>query len=566
MNKKGNNKTNKGVRKKSIANLILFLISGFTFLVYYGSLKNGFVAYDDLENVTNNILIQKLNGTNLTLYFTTPLIFMYTPFVYISFATDYLIAGLNPLMYHFTNVFLHICNTVLAFHFIRLLTKRIDLSIITTCLFALNPINVDSVAWISTRGTLLFTFFYLVSMIGYVVYNSTRQKKYFALSIAAFLFSCFSKSTAITLPVVLLIIDVYAERNINWPLIRQKIPYFVIAIAFGIIAVIFRNDSGFTHSVTRFNYFDRIFLFTYSIDFFLMKLLAPFHLSAISSYPVKTNGFLPLSYYISPLILAAIFFLIYAFVKNKLAAFCALSIFIVSLSLNLIPLLEDSHLANRYAYLPSVAFGFFMALLFAEFKTTKYRFKYSTIFLSIGIILIAIFSFETFQRTGVWKNTLTLFDDIIKKNSDNVFAYNSRGIARYEMKDLEGSIADYSKAIEIDPTYDGAYYNRAISYYETSETESALNDYNKSIELNSAFSKAFVGRGILYMDRLNNPDNAVNDFTTAIKINPEFAQAYYNRGIAYAKRNDFDHACSDWKKVQSLGYDRANNFITKFCN
>ncbi len=568
MKKKGSNKTvtNEPISKKFQSTyLILFVLTGLTFLAYYGSLKNGFVAYDDPENVINNILIQKVNAANLSAWFTTPLIYMYTPFVYISFAIDYLVAGLNPWMYHFTNLFLHLANTVLAFYFTRLLTKRTDLSAITACIFALNPMNVDSVAWISTRGTLLFTFFYLIALIGYVLYSTTNQKKYAILSLLAFLFSCFSKATAVTLPVVLLIIDSYFARRVSLRMVWRKLPYFFIAVVFGIVTLFFRYDTGFTHSMVHFNYFDRIFIFIYSIVFFLVKLAVPFHLSAFSNYPLKQNGFLPMIYYISPLVLAALAFCLSRFIKNKHAIFCALSFFIATLFLNLLPLLEDGHLATRYAYLPSIGFGLFIALLLAELKESTPYLKFSKLFLSLGILLILVFSFFSFQRTRVWENTLTLFNDVIEKNKESVFAYNSRGIARYEMKDLEGSIIDYSRAIEINPSYDGAYYNRAISYYETSQAELALQDYNKSIELNATFSKAYAGRGVLYMDKLNDLNHAISDFTNAIRINPGFAQAYFNRGIAYAKGNDFDKACMDWKKVQSLGFDRSNDLIAKYC-
>jgi len=185
--------------------------------------------------------------------------------------------------------------------------------------------------------------------------------------------------------------------------------------------------------------------------------------------------------------------------------------------------------------------------------------------LSIGITIVFTLSFLTWQRTHIWESTFTVFDDIIKKNPTNIFAYNSRGIAKYEMQDLKGSIADYSKAIEINSNYNAAYFNRAISFYETSQIEASLNDYNKAIELNPSFPKAFNGRALLYMENLNDLPQAVGDFSKAIELNPEFAQAYFNRGIAFAKMNDFSNACSDWKKVHALGFSQADDFLKKYC-
>ncbi len=545
--------------------IIPLLLAGLCILMYYASLKNAFLAYDDPDNVLNNMLIRKISGANFIRYFTTPLIYMYTPFVYISFAFDYRIAGLNPMMYHATNLILHICNTLLVFYAIRALTKRTDLSIISALLFACSPLNVDSVAWISTRGTLLFTFFFLLSIIGYVVYTETKRTRFLVFSIIAFLFSCFSKSTAITLPLILLVIDLYTTQKITRRALLKKIPYFVVAVIFGTIALFLRTDTGVTHAVANFNYLDRFFMFTYSIDMFLLKLAVPFNISAINTYPAKLNGLLPTIYYFSPIMLAGIVFCVFKFAKNRNALLCALLIFMITLSLNLLPLLEDGYLASRYAYLPSVGFGLFIALLYAELEKTKAYLKFNKVFMILFVMIMLMFSFISYQRTRVWNNTFSLFNDVIEKNADNVFAYNSRGIAKYEKKDLDGSIADFSKAVKINPSYDGAYYNRAISYYESSQTELALNDYDKAIVLNTNFAKAYDGRGILYMETLNKLPEAISDFTNAVKINPDFAQAYYNRGVAYAKTNNFDKACSDWKQVQRLGYDRANEFIEKYC-
>lgn len=544
----------------------LAAIVGLTMLAYSGSLKNGFLAWDDLDFVVNNVYIQHLSFENLGRFFTSAQNYMYTPLMQVSFAIDYLMGGANPAMFHFTNLFLHVCNVVLVFYFVRLLTGRKDLSLFTALFFAISPMNVDTVAWISTRGNLLFTMFYLLSLMGHLVYTKTRQMKYLVGSLVAFVFSCFSKSMAVTLPVVLLILDYYFTRKITLKNVWQKIPFFVFAIVFGLVSMYFRSDAEAAVLPAHYTIFDRIFMFTWSVMVFLLKLIVPYNLSAIGDYPLKMNGFLPIIYYFSPFMLAAIIFLIYRFFKNNLIIFIALAFFLVSLSLNLLPLLEDSYLANRYAYLPSIGLGLAIAFLITEYTKTSFYLKSRTIMLSVGVIIVITFSFLTWQRTQVWESTLTVFDDIIKKNPNNIFAHNSRGIAKYEIQDFTGSIADYSKAIEINPAYHAAYFNRAISFYETSQIESSLNDYNKAIELNPNFAKAFNGKALLYMENLNDLPQAVNDFTKAITLNPEFAQAYYNRGIAYAKMNDFEKACPDWKKVHALGFGQADEFLAKYCS
>ncbi len=552
-------------KKKKTAYFFLPAILLLTSLAYSGSLKNGFLAWDDLDFVVNNVYIQHLSFANLTRFFTTAQLYMYNPLMLLSFSIDYMIAGSNPAMFHFTNLFLHLCNIVLTFYFIRQLTHRNDVGLLTALFFAINPVNVDTTAWISTRGNLLFTVFYLISLILYLVYLKNRKTSYLVGSMAAFILSCFSKSMAVTLPLVLLVLDFYLNRKITLRDILQKIPFFIIALIFGMLAMYFRSDAEAAVLPTQYSFFDRIFMFTYSVLIFLIKLLAPLNLSAIGDYPLKTGGFLPVLYYLSPLILAVIVFLINRLSKNKLFIFSALAFFLVTISLNLLPLLEDSYLASRYAYLPSIGAGLAVSFLITEFSKSSFYLKSHKIIISMGVIIVLSFSFLTWQRVHVWESTLTVFDDILKKKPNNIFAYNSRGIAKYEMQDVAGSISDYSKAIEINPKYHAAYYNRAISLFETSQIQAALNDYNKAIELNPSFAKALNGRATLYMESLNNLPAAISDLSKAIALNPEFAQAYYNRGIAFAKMNDFDKACQDWQKVQSLGFSQADDFLGKYC-
>lgn len=554
-----------GQRKAKSVYFFLAAIAGLAFVSYLPSLKNGFLAWDDLDFVVHNPYIQHLSLENIARFFTTAQNYMYTPLMHLSFTVDYLIAGANPAMFHFTNLLLHLCNLALTFFFIRQLTHRTDLSLLTALFFAVNPVNVDTTAWISTRGNLLFTLFYLVSLIGYLAYSTTTKTKYLAASIVAFIFSCFSKPMAVTLPVVLLMLDFYLKQKITFGDILRKAPWFAISLVFGMLAMYFRSDAEAAALPAHYNFIDRIFMFTFTVMFFLIKLIAPFNLSAIGDYPLKAGGFLPVIYYFSPFMLAIFIFLLIRFFRKKLVIFGALVFFLITLSLNLLPLLEDGYLANRYAYLPSTGAGLAVAFMLTEFSKTRIYLKARKFFPVLGMLVIVLFSFLTYQRTTVWKSTFTVFDNILKKNPNSIFAFNSRGIAKYEMQDLAGSIADYSKAIEINPAYHAAYFNRAISFYETSQIDLALSDYNKAIELNPNFAKAFNGRALLYMENLNDLPRAVNDFSKAISLNPEFAQAYYNRGIAYAKMNNFDKACHDWQKVHSLGFSQADEFLAKYC-
>jgi hypothetical protein len=141
--------------------LILSAVLLLTIVVYSHSISNGFVNWDDGENVYDNIYIRELSVDNIKVYFTRALLAMYTPLVYLSYAIDYKIGGLDPHIYHATNLLLHLLNIILLFFVVRLLTQRIEIAVIVALLFAVHPLNTGAVAPVSTRSTLLYSFFSL---------------------------------------------------------------------------------------------------------------------------------------------------------------------------------------------------------------------------------------------------------------------------------------------------------------------------------------------------------------------------------------------------------------------
>ena len=186
--------------------------------------------------------------------------------------------------------------------------------------------------------------------------------------------------------------------------------------------------------------------------------------------------------------------------------------------------------------------------------------------LTISFTLVLIFfSVLTYQRSLVWKTTLTLFNDVIEHSPGSAFAYNSRGIARYSENNMEGSLTDYNQAITIFPRYSGAYYNRGIVWYTMKEYRMANEDYNMAIDLNPNFASCYMARGILEMDILQNDSLAMKDYTRAIRLNPIMPQAYYNRGLLRLRMKDVQMACEDFHQVRRLGYTRADDLIRQFC-
>ena len=209
--------------------LLLFLILILTAILYAACLKNGFVNWDDGKNVFENPDIKSLGWQNIKKIFSTFYLGMYQPITTISFALDYKIAGLDPQQFHLTNLLFHLLNVWLVFMFILLLTKNNVIAVVTALFFAVHPLHAESVCWVSERKDVLYAFFYLLSIITWINYlKSGRKITFFFLSMFFFLLSLCSKSAAVTLPVLMILIDYYMGIKINFKSHLNKIPFFLL--------------------------------------------------------------------------------------------------------------------------------------------------------------------------------------------------------------------------------------------------------------------------------------------------------------------------------------------------
>ena len=217
-----------------------------TFTAYFPSLQNSLLkAWDDQDYVTNNDLVKSLSANNILKIFREDKgeYANYHPLTTLSLAINYHFSKDNPYGYHLTNLLLHLLNTLLVFIFIYILTqKKTEIAAVTALLFGLSPIHVESVAWISERKDVLYTFFFLASLISYQRFLKRSDWKLYAASLVLFLCSLLSKAMAASLPLVLILIGFMEKRRWSWKLLPDKIPYFILAILLGLYAVMIQAE------------------------------------------------------------------------------------------------------------------------------------------------------------------------------------------------------------------------------------------------------------------------------------------------------------------------------------
>jgi len=590
-------------KKSRVPLLVLILLV--TAMVYSNSLRNGFVQWDDGEYVFNNPDIRQLNGESLHKFFTDFYLKMYSPVTLISYALDYRISQLEPAAYHRTNLIVHLLNVSLVFYFICLLTERTWIAGISALFFGIHPLHVESVAWISERKDLLYSLFYLCSLVTYILYRKkgSRYKNYF-LAILFFILSLLSKSAAVTLPVILILIDYYLGKKLTLKNHLDKIPFFLLSIVFGILSLLSQRVIGSDLDfATGYTILDRFSLGAYSLAFYIIKSILPFRLSALHPMPLKPNGLLPMKYYISSIAFLAFGWVLIRTFRSKADEtfkkdiLFGLLFFLFTISLVLFIPVGQAVVAERYTYIPYIGLFLILGSLYLHLKNKivpffpKVEYWYS-----VGLLALAVFcACSTYGRNAVWKDTLSLFTDVIEKNPDAGLAYNNRGNVRKGQNDFAGAMADYNRAIELKYTdaflnrgilrngikdYKNAiedfnqalpmkshrekvYYNRGIARLSLGDFKGAEEDFGKAIEIDPQYSSAYNNRGFVRYQKLLDFNGAISDFDIAIRLDPAASDIYYNRGNAKFRSGDFAGALHDYDKALQIAPGYAEAYLNK---
>jgi len=555
---------NKFINKKhSFIYFIVIILLGL--LVYSNSFRNGFLSLDDASKASENPLIMSIGIHNIMKIFSSFVFHTYMPLAIFSFAIDYFLWGLNPIAFHAINILLHIVNSLLLFIFVKKLTGKEIAAIIAALIFTVHPMNVETVSWISERSTLLYTTFYILSLLFYIKhFNELKTKKYIYFSFFFFLLSALSKPFAVTLPFVILLVDYFNGIKINIKNILKKTPFFLLSIVFGIVTIYSTIVTENLRDISAYNILDRIIMTIYSVAFYIINFIAPIYINALHPYPVKVNGLLPWEYYASVLFLAIIIIFIFRNRNFKKELIFGALFFLATASVFLTstPSGGDFLVVEHFVYLPCIGFAIVSGLFFSNIFDGSINFVFlKKIAPYILTIIIIAFSLISVNRSFVWKDNKSIFSDMIKKTPEHPFGYFGLGSYKLDNKDYEGAIEEYNKAIKVDSTYYNAYYNRALAEINLQFFDKAFSDLSKTIYLNSKKYDAYNYRGNVRLI-MKDTSGALLDYNIAINLNPKYPSTYYNLGNLNLNKKDYNEAIFQYSKAIDLN----NKFIDAFLN
>ena len=571
----GKNKVKKTTsKKKIIAYWIIFLVA-ITFIVFYNTLHNSFITnLDDTTYIGSASALKNLTFPDIASMFSSIVSGNYHPLTMLSLTITYSLFGQNAFPYHIVNLILHIANVVLVFWLILLLINRIEAALIVALFFAIHPMHVESVAWISERKDVLYTLFFIGSLVCYLLYlNHNKKYRYIIISLTLFCLSLLSKPAAVSLAPVVVLIDYYKKRKFDLKLIIEKVPYFMLSLMFGIITILSQRKMGALSALTEFKYlftlFDKIFLISYAVMFYIMRSLAPFNLCAIYYYPQKDGSMLPWLYYLAPLGIALIVFLIIKFkkIRREMIFGFVFFLFTIALVLQFIPV-GFTIVSDRYTYVPYIGLFFIIGKLYCDYTDNKFG-NFTTSGRNFIIFLIAVvalfFSILTYERNKVWASGIVLFDDVVKNNPTIGHAYWARGVGKFDMNDYKGALEDYDKAINTNYQFPVAYNNRANCYYMMDSVQHAILGYNEAIKVFDKYAMAYYNRGTA-KQKIKDYAGSIDDYKLAIKYDFEhLAWAYNGAGYSYFVLNKFPEALTNLNKAIEIDKEYSNAYFNKGC-
>lgn len=503
---------------------------------YIPALKGEFV-WDDELYVDGSPLMGNLSWKGLQAIFSTFVAGNYHPLTILSLALEHPFAGKSTTLYHTTNLILHGLNTALLWMLLKEKLKLPHLSVfLITLVFGIHPMHTESVAWISERKDVLYGFFYLLGLHAALGGQSTQYR---LAMLMFFILSALSKAVAVTFPLVWLMAEYYRNPGNIIPVLKKEAGWIglllALSLATGIMAIIAQDTSLRDYKVYTMT--DNFFVGCYALLFYPVKTLFPVALSAFYPYYEKSSALPPLPFLMAPLGVGAWAFMAWKF-RNKIPEFTQGSLLYLVLILPVAQFLPvgNAVAADRYAYLASWGLAWAACALFRlPVKSNWY--------MPAGIALTLVLFVVTWERSKVWLNTVTLWEDVLEKQPEVPLAWYNLGNYYLDKKQPDQAIPYFEKARSFDPSrtlhpnYFHSWNNLANARMQKKEYPEAEKLYQAIARMDSTYTGAYVNLGNLYNETGRYPE-AIGAFEKALSQQPGHVGIMLNLALAhYQSRN-----------------------------
>src|SRR2546422_618954 len=533
-------------RRLELQHAVIPLVIAFsTFAAFLPALQNQFVSWDDAENFLDNPHYRGLGWTHLRWMWTTHL-GHYIPLTWMTLGLDYLLWGMNPVGYHLTSLLLHAANAVVFFFVVRrLLTRALPgpsehgyalavSSGVAALVFAIHPLRVESVVWVTERRDVLSGLFYLLTILLYLRAREReeRGRGWYWLSVAAFVCALFSKSMVVNLPVVLLILDVYPLRRlggaVGWlsesarRVYVEKIPFVLLAAAASAIALWAQLSHDTMVSVVQLSAPGRLAVSVYGLSFYLWKTVAPVNLSPLYELPPTVNPWAP-PFLLSYGLVATITAIVLAFRRRVPGLPAAWVVYIVVL-LPVLGIFQSGPqiAADRYTYLAGLGWAILAgAGLLSSWSRLPLLLIGLVVFIPVGLGTL------TWNQVHVWHDSKTLWAHALAIDPNSSVAHNNLGEALAQQGNLAEAIEHYRQALNIKPDHADAHYNLGGALAQQGKLADAIHHYQRALQITPDDADAHIHWG-LALAQQGRLAEAIEHYRQALRINPGHADAPSN--------------------------------------
>jgi protein O-mannosyl-transferase len=578
--------------------IVCLLLAVVTLALYNPVNRHPFVNYDDDRYVTENPPVrQGLTADTFKWALTSTEQANWHPLTWMSHALDVSLFRLNPAGHHFTSILLHTVNVVLLFLLLMWATNRFGPSLFVAALFALHPIQVESVAWVAERKNVLCTMFFLLTLWAYGWYARKPDWRRYLAVVALFAAGLASKPMVITLPFVLLLLDYWPLERVRegkiessnvqstfpWSrLVLEKLPLFVLSAASAVITMQAQQASGAIRTTAEFSFGVRISTAIYAYAMYLWKMIWPARLAPL--YPHPGDALASWQVLVAALVLLSITVLVWRLRAQRylLVGWC----WFLGTLVPVIGLVQvgEASMADRYAYIPLIGIFVMISFGLADFAQQK-RFALAPV-IPAAIVLAAL-AFATHRQIGYWRSNNDLWSHALAVTENNFVAEDNLGgaliledkeeeahvhfeaAARINPKDpmsrsnlgtyyqthnrVREAIAEYQAAVELtsDPILLSlTYANLGAAHLTLGEYEAAHQNFDESLRLNSGQFKAWLGLGLM-AQKQGNIGEAITDLSRSVDLQPT-AQAYLELGRMLTQTGHIPEALDAYQQALKI--------------
>jgi len=534
--------------------LCLLVLVFITLVVHWPVLSSRVHFLDDDQYLDNNLLVRNPSWISVGRFFSeilepSTVAGYYQPLALTSLMLDCALGGDpgNLFPFHRTSLALHIMNTLLVFTLLYLLFGRAWLACGITLLFGLHPMTVEPIAWVAERKTLLAAFFSLASLVCYTQYTGKKSRSLYGLGVTAYILALLSKPTSIPLPLLMLLLDIWPLGRFNKSALREKIPFFILALAAAVITIISQSRAAAIVTPDKYGLAELGFIFCHNIIFYLSNILWPVTLSPYYPIPVPLNLSHPavLAGVVGTCILVPL--LIFSVRKHKVFLIGWLFFFIAIFPTMGLIGFTIAIAFDKYAYLPCVGLLLILIKFFAWLCGPIDGGRRFGRGLGVGLMLLGLIvaeSLATRRQLTYWKDSFSLYHHSLLLAPDDsdlhcYFASFLRSQGHYPQ-----AREHLSLALQLDPHNGMAYNNLGNVCYLTGEIDQAVAHLSQAVQLAPHNFKIAFNLG-LALARQNSIDAAVAAFRRAVQLRPNDYQSHEFLARALAENEEHDQALEE---------------------